>query len=265
MKIWVEQFFKQHKGLAIAALVLVISMVIFLISKIFLSLDFLTIGLFCGFLLFSSGIIIFWLGSKSKKDESFRKKTESYLPARSYQQLLDETTCSFQELKKYRRWAYGCLLVGWIVFWVGRWSGYSPYNHPIFAIPVFVLAFLAAIRFLEKERELDVGIATCVFEGIEMECKRPELKSDYFHSLAKNYEGSRIWLFAFIRVSPLMLIIIYFLNVGLLPLLASHFLIPGWGINCGAGIILGAAFLFFARIACKPYYWLLERKKARPA
>lgn len=262
MRAQIEQFFKQRKGLAIVILLLSVSMLVFVMPKIFFSLEPRAKGLFCGCFLLSLGIFMFLFDSRRKKDDSPIEKTQSLPISRSYQQLLDEAAHSSQELKKQQRWAYGCLIMGWIVLWIGKWSEHPPYNHPIFAIPVFVLAFLAATRSWEKENELDVNITKCTLAGIEMEKKRPEHKSNYFHDLAKSYEGSGMWQFAFIRVSPALMILASLLNAGPLSLLANHFSIPSWVINCGAGVILGAAFLFFSRIACQPYYWLLEKKKA---
>lgn len=262
MRAQLEQFFKQRKGLAVATLLLSVFILVFVMPKIFFSLELRAKGLFCGCFLLSFGIFMFLFDSRHKKDDSLKEKAEAHPGSRSYQQLLDEAARCSQELKKQRRWVYGCLIMGWIMLWIGRWSEHPPYNHLIFAIPVFVLAFLAATRSWEKENELDVSIVNCTIDGIEIEKKRPGHTSNHFHDLASSYEGRGMWYFAFMRVSPTLLILVSLLNAGPLSFLANHFSIPSWVINCGAGAVLGAAFLFFARMACQPYYWLLERKKA---
>ncbi len=161
-------------------------------------------------------------------------------------------------------WAYGCLMVGWIILLIGRWSDHPPYNHPTFAIPVFVLALLGTTKSIEEENELDASIAKCILEGIEMEKRRPGHKSSYFHDLAASYEGSGMWAFAFIRVSPPMMTIFSLLNAGPLSLLVNYLSLPWWTASCCSGLILGFSFLFLARMACRPYYWLLEKKRQSP-
>jgi hypothetical protein len=262
MRVRLEQFFKQRRGLAWAILLLTIFALVFVIPKIYFSIDANAKKMFWGTLLLSFGIIMFvFFGQKPQKDVPLKEKAGPSSTPRSYQKLIDEVERCFQELKKCQRWAIGCLLMGWIVLWIGRWSEHPPYNHPIIAIPVFALAFLAATKSWEKENELDVSIANCTVDGIEIEKKRSGLKSSYFHDLASSYEGRGMWQFAFVRVSPSLLILASLFNAGPLSLLANYFSIPSWAINCGAGAVLGAAFLFFARMACQPYYWLLERRK----
>lgn len=262
-----EQFFKNRLGLAIAILLLAVLMLVFVVPKIYFSLDEGNKKTYWVTFLLSFGIIMLvFFGRKSKKEASPQVKVvEPSSAPRSYQKLLDEVERCSQELKKHRMWAYGCLMVGWIVLLIGRWSEHPPYNHPIIAIPIFVLALLGATRSIEEENELDASIAKCTAEGIEMEKKRPGLKSSYFHDLATSYEGSGMWAFAFIRVSPPMMIIFSLLNNGPLSLIVSHLSLPWWTASCFSGLILGFSFLFLARIACRPYYWLIEKTKTIPA
>lgn len=208
MKARFEQFFKQRMGLAIAILLFAVLTLVFVMPKIYSSLDEGSKKTYWGTFLLSLGIIMFlFFGRKSKKEAPPQAKAvEPSSAPRSYQKLLDEVERCSQELKKHRMWAYGCLMVGWIVLSIGKWSDHPPYNHPIFAIPVFVLALLGATRSIEQENELDVSIANCTAEGIEMERRRPGLKSSHFHDLAASYEGSGMWAFAFIRVSPPMMV-----------------------------------------------------------
>jgi|GEM_PF-3414230 hypothetical protein len=259
-----EQFFKQRMGLAMTILLLIVLMFVFVIPKIYFSLDEGSKKMYWSTFLLSFGIIMFvFFGRKSKKETLPQAKVvEASSAPRSYQKLLDEVERCSEALKKHRMRAYGCLMVGWIVLSIGRWSDHPPYNHPIFAIPVFVLALLGATRSIEEENELDVSIANCTAEGIEMERRRPGLKSSHFHDLAASYEGSGMWAFAFIRVSPPMMIIFSLLNAGPLSLFVNHFSFPWWTASCFSGLILGASFLFLARMACRPYQWLLEKKKA---
>ncbi len=74
-----------------------------------------------------------------------------------------------------------------------------------------------------------------------------------------------MWQFALIRVSPPLMIIFSLFNSGVLFLLSDYLSIPNWIVQCGAGAVLGLAFLFLARMACRPYYWLLEKMKTKPA
>ncbi len=267
MRVRFEQFFKQRMGLAIAILFFAVLTLVFVMPKIYSSLDESSKKTYWGTFLLSFGIIMFvFFGRKFKKEAPPKEKVVELSSApRSYQKLLDEVGRCLKEVKKHRRWAYCCLMIGWIVLLIGRWSGHPPYNHPIFAIPVFVLALLGATRSLEEENELDVGIAKCTVEGIEIEKKRLGLKSSYFQDLANSYEGWGMWQFAFIRVSPPLMIIFSLLNAGSLSLLANHLSLPSWTVSCFSGLILGASFLFLGRIACRPYHWLLEKKKTIPA
>lgn len=258
-----EQFFKQRTSLVVAIFFFVMLALVFVIPKIYHLLDGSGKKTYWSTFLLSFGIIMFiFFGRKQKKDAaSDEKSVEMSSAPRSYQKLLDETERCSKELKKHRMWAYGCLVVGWIILLVGRWSDHPPYNLPIFAIPVFALAFLGATRSLAEENELDVNIATCIAEGIEMEKKRPELKSSHFHDLANSYEGWGMWQFAFIRVSPALMIIFSLLNTSPLSILANHLSLPEWAVSCFSGLTLVATFLLLARLACGPYYRLLEKMK----
>ncbi len=262
-----EQFFKHRLGLAVAILLFAVLTLVFVMPKIYFSLDESSKKTYWGTFLLGFGIIMFvFFGRKSKKETPTQAKVvEQSSAPRSYQKLLDEVERCAKELKKHRMWAYGCLMVGWIVLLVGRWSEHPPYNHSIFAIPVFVLALLGATKSIEEENELDVSIAKCIAEGIEMEKRRPGLKSSYFQDAANGYEGWGMWAFAFIRVSPPLMIIFSLLNAGPLSLLVNHLALPWWTASCFSGLILGVSFLSLGRIACRPYHWLLEKKKTIPA
>jgi len=260
-----EEFFKRHIRLTITFLFLGVFILVFVMPKAYFGLDSNAKKIFFGIFLASFGIIMFiFFGRKSRENESTKKKIKSTPSQRSYQNFVDEIELCQMELKRHRMWAYGCLIVGWIALWMGRMSGHPPYNHPIFAIPIFGLAFLVATRSWEKENELDVTIAKCTLEGVEIEKKRPGLHSSYFSELLNSYKGWGMWQFAFIRVSPSLMIIFSVFNSGALSFLANHLSIPTWIANSVSGIILGSVFLFFARIACRPYYWMLGEMKALP-
>ncbi len=79
--------------------------------------------------------------------------------------------------------------MGWLVLWIGKWSGHPHYSHYVFAIPVFALAFLAATRSWEKIHDLDVDVAKYTLEGIAQEKKRSNLNSDRFRAFASSYDG----------------------------------------------------------------------------
>ncbi len=253
-------FYRRHRGLAIAILLAILAFAL-VMTKLFFSLDSSGKGRFCGFLFLGFGVFLSVTGWK-KQDASSKEKAESRPTSRSYQQLLDEVDRCFQELKDQQRWAFAYLIMGWLILSTGKWSGHPPYNHPLFAIPVFGIVFLAASRSWEKENELDVTIAKCTIEGIVLEKKRSGLKSSYFHDLANRYEGSGMWQFAFIRVSPFLMIIYSLLNGGPLSFLADYLCAPSWVMHCGSGVVLGLSWLFFERMACQPYHWLLEKKNA---
>lgn len=267
MRAQFEHFFKRRMGLAIAILLFAVFTLVFVIPKTFFSLEPDAKKLFWGTFLLTFGIIMFvFFGRKSKEDTSPNEKVAELSSApRTYQKLLDEVEHCSKELKKHRNWAYCCVMIGWIVLFIGRWSDHPPYNHPIFAIPVFVLALLGATKSIEEENELDVSIAKCIVEGIEMEKRRPGLKSSYFQDTANGYEGWGMWAFAFIRISPPLMIIFSLLNAGPLSLIVNHLSLPWWTVSCFSGLILGASFLFLARIACRPYHRLLEKMKTIPA
>ncbi len=183
-----ERFFRRRRGLAIAVLIFAISALVFVVPKMYFSLDQSSKKMYWGSFLFSLGIFGFiFFGPKSKKEASPQEKiVASSSSSKSYQMLLDEIERCLGKLKQYRTWAYCYLIMGWIILWIGRWTDHPPYNHPIFPVPVFLVALLGATRSLEEENELDVTIAKLAVEGIGMERKRPELKSSYFHDLGKS-------------------------------------------------------------------------------
>jgi len=262
MRARLEHFFKRNMGLAIVILLFAVFTLVFVIPKIFLSFEPSEKKNFFGSFLLSFGIIMFVIfGPKFKNVSSSKEKITPSRTNRSYQQLLDEAKRCFRELKKQQMWAYGCLYMGWIILLVGRLSEHPPYNHSIFAIPVFGLAFLAATKSWEKENELDMSIAECAIEGLEAEKNRQGLNSSLFHHLANSYEGYGMWKFAIMRAAPFLMILFSLFYVGLLSPLAAHLSVPREVLSIGSGVILGIAFLFYARMACRPYYWLLEKRK----
>lgn len=266
MKARLEEFVKQRKGLAVAILLFLIFVLVFMIPKIYFSLESSSRKMFWGTFLVSFGVIMFvFFGRRSKKNNPPKTIEKRSSSPKSYQQLLDEEGLCRKELKQHQMWAYGCLLVGWIALLIGKLVDQSPYNHPIFAIPVFGLTFLAATRSWEKEHELDTNIAECILEGVKLEKKHPGLNSSYFSDLLGSYEGRGMWQFAFIRVSPILMIIFSIFNSGALSFLANHLSVSMWISNSVAGVVLGSAFLFFARIACRPYHWMLEKIKGAHA
>jgi hypothetical protein len=265
MRMKFGNFFKQRRGLALAILALCAFFLTFVIPRIFFSLDASEKKMF--WITFVFGVVIIvslLLTSQRRKDAPLNKEK---LP-RDYQELQAEMARCSYELKKHRRWAYGCLIVSWLVLWVGRWSGHPLYSHPIFAIPVFSLAFLAATKSWEKDNKLDVNIAECILEGIKLEKKRG-IKAAYFQDLADSYEGWSMWGFAFVRISPSMMILFSLFNAGPLTLLADYLtkffsssFTPSLIVYSAAGAILAMAGLFHAKIACQPYRWLLWKLKA---
>lgn len=262
MKERFEQFFKRHAILAIFSFFFIILALVFLMPKIYSSFDETSKKIYWGTLFFSFGIsVLIFFGQKSKKKEIPVKDKVISSTTRSYQQLLDEIERCSKKLRERLLWAYSYLVMGWIALLLGKWSEQPPYNHPIFAIPVFILALLGATRSLEEENELDTSIVNCTVEGLEMEIKRPELESTYFHDLRKSYEGSGMWQLAFIRISPFLMIIFSLLNSGLLAFFADYFSIPEWLANGSSGVVLGSVCLFFTKMICRPYYWLLEKTK----
>ena len=262
MRAQLEHFFKRHMGLAITILFFAVFTLVFVIPKIFFSLEPAAKKMFFGTFLLSFEIIMFiFLGPKYKNESASKEKISPSRANRSYQELLAEPKLCSQKLKKQQMWAYGCLFMGWIILWVGRLSELPPYNHSIFAIPVFGLAFLAATKSWEKEDELDMSLAKCTIEGLKAEKNRQGLKSSFFTDLANSYEGSGMWQFAIMRASPFLMILFSLFYVGLLSPLAAHLSVPREVLSIGSGVILGIAFLFYARMACRPYYWLLEKRK----
>ncbi len=265
MRAQFERFVKQNRGLAIAILIFAAWTLVFLVPKMYSSFESSDRTRFWGTFILTFGVIMFlYFGPKLKKEALPKEKAVSPSTPRSYQQHKDEIERCLEELNKQRLWAYGCLIVAWIVILVGRWSEHPHYSHPIFALPVFILAFLAATKSWERENELDVTIAKSVVEGIALEKKPTGPKSTYFQDIANSYEGGGMWQFAFVRGVPTTIINVSFINAGLLPLLATHFSISSWMLNCIAGVILGTAFLFYARMACQPYYWMLEKRNMVP-
>jgi hypothetical protein len=266
MRAQLEQFFKQHRGLAFVILALLIFLLIFIVPKIFFSLGSADRNMFWRYFIISFGACMLIFFSRQKKTSSPTVTTE--LPAsRAYQQLRDEVTRCSYELRKHQAWDFACLIMGWIVIWIGRWSEYPLCSHPIFPLSVLTIAFLAATNSWVKKNELDASIAKCALEGIVLEKKRSGLRSSYFQDLANSYEGWGMWGFAFIRTAPSLMILFSLFNTGPLFLFADHLsqFVPHWIIHSGLGVVLVLAGLFFAKIVCKPYRWLLWKLKAATA
>lgn len=257
----VQQFFKKQMRLALAVILLSIFTLVFVISKIYTSLGPDGKNAFWGSFTLGLAAFLFLFSARLKKDALPQKKAESPPTSRAYQQLLDEVTRCSHELKKLRKWTIGCLLMGWIALLIGKWIGHPPYNHPTFAIPVFGIAFLAATKSWEQEHELDASTVKCILEGIALE--KRQVRSRYFHDLASRYEGWGMLEFAFMRISPSIMILFSLFNTGPLYLLAdclSEF-VPNWVVYSGSGAVLAMAGLFLGRIACKHYQWLLWKLK----
>jgi hypothetical protein len=73
-----EQFFKQRIGLAIAVLLFAILMLVFVMPKIYFSLDENSKNAYWGAFLFSFGILVLiFFGQKSKKDTKHLDKSRS--------------------------------------------------------------------------------------------------------------------------------------------------------------------------------------------
>lgn len=262
MKERLESFVKNNKGQAIAVVLILSFALIFIVPKVYVFLDQGGRKIFWGTFLLSFGVIMFMLSPKKKEKVVPKAQVKVTPSSLSYQQLLDKAGDCLWELKKQMIWAYGCLIVGWLAVWVGRWSGHPHYSHYIFAIPVFTLTFLAATRSWEKAHNLDMDVAKYTIEGVVQEKKQPNLKSDRFRAFAGSYDGSGMWKFAFIRVSPLLMIVFSFLNAGIFPLLVHQFGISRMMVNGIFGFTIAGLFLFFARVTCRPYHWMLDKMKA---
>lgn len=261
MKERLEVFVKNNRGQAIAVVLILAFGLIFIMPKAFFFLDQSGKKMFWAILLISFGIIMF-LVSPKKKEEAVPKAQAKVTPSSlSNQQLLDKIGLCLWELRKQQIWAYGCLVMGWLVLWVGKWSGHPHYSHYIFAIPVFAITFLAATRSWEKVHDLDVDVAKYTLEGIAQEKNQSNLKPDRFRAFASSYAGIGMWKFAFVRVSPALMIIFSLLNAGVLPLLVHHFGLSRIMVNGIFGFVITSLFIFFSKIACRPYYWMLTNSK----
>ena len=262
-----DPFFKNRIGLVIATLVLLLLFFILVVPKIYLSFDIANKKSFWVMCLLSFGITMLILfRSKNKKDTSpVTKVAEIPLTQKSYQNLLDEMARCQKELKKNRTWIYGCLLMGWLALSLGTWVKQPPYNHPLFALPIFAITMLCVTKSLEGESKLDVRVAECIVEGMEFEKKQPELKSSYFYDAGKCYQGNGMRLFALTRLSPFMLIVFSLLNAGPIAIFADYFSISRLLATCGFGVVLGLVYAFLARMTCRPYFWMLGKMKNKSA
>lgn len=262
MKEQLESFVKNNKGTAIAVILILFFCLTFIVPKVYVFLDQGGRKTFWGTFLLSFGVMIFILSPKKKEKVAPKVQAKETPSSLSYQQLLDKVNDCLWELKKQMIWAYGYLILGWLAVWVGRWSGSPHYSHYIFAIPIFIFTFLATIRPWEKIHDLDMDVAKYTIEGVVQEKKQLNLKSDRFRAFAGSYEGSGMWKFALIRVSPILMIVFSFLNAGIYPLLVHQLGISKMMVNVIFGFIIAGLFFSFARFACRPYYLMLDKIKA---
>jgi len=97
-------------------------------------------------------------------------------------------------------------------------------------------------------------------EFLERKSSNPQ--SDRFRAFASSYDGMGMWKFAFVRVSPALMIIFSLLNAGILPLLVHHFGLSRMLVNGIFGFVIASLFIFFSKITCRPYFWMLDKMKA---
>lgn len=262
MKEQLEALAKNRRGLAITIVLLATFGLVFVVPKVFASLEPGGRKIFWLSFAVSFGAMMALLFPKKKEVAPPKKQKKPVSSSLSYQQLLDKVGLCLWELKKQQIWAYTCLGMGWLLLWIGKWSGHPHYSHPIFAVPVFIFAFLGATQSWEKVRKLDADVAKFTLEGIAQEKKKSSLKSNRFRAFASSYEGIGMWKFAFVRVSPSLMIIFSLFNAGPLSFLINHYSLPAWASHAVTGLALGALFFAFARSACRPYYWMLSKMKA---
>ena len=263
-----KNFFRTRKGLALAILTLFFVALVFLMPIVFLGQDTLGKMVFIFTFILGFGLFSGWYFSPKRK-KVVSTSGENSAISQNYQALQGEITICLHELREHLLWwGYGPLILAWAVLWIGKGSQHPLYSHAIFAIPVFVLAFLAATKFIERDHALDVRIAESIFEGIKLEAKLG-MKSQYFRDLANSYAGWNMWIFAVIRVSPLLMILFSLFNTGVLSLLVEYLtqffeseVFSSLIVQSSAGVILAMLGLFFGNIACKPYRKLLHRLEA---
>lgn len=262
MKEQLESLAKNRKGLAIGIVLLLTFGLVFVVPKVFVSLEPGGKKMFWVSFAVSFGIMMLLLFPKKKEEASSKKKEKPVSSSLSHQQLLDKVGVCLRELKKQHIWAYTCLGLGWLVVFVGKWSGHPHYSHYVFSIPVFAFAFLGATSSWEKVHDLDVDIAKYTLDGIALEKKKANQKSDWFRAFAGGYDGAGMWKFAFVRVSPYLMMVFSLLNAGILPLLVRHFGLPQMMVHTIIGFVIASLFIFFSKITCRPYYWMLHKMKA---
>ncbi|NNM43052.1 MAG: hypothetical protein HKM07_01750 [Chlamydiae bacterium] len=183
---------------------------------------------------------------------------EKNVESKTYQQILDEMGEYLWTLKKYKFWTIGCLVIAWVIVFIGRWFDIGSHNPAAFTSVVFLFALLIGTKDLEKESEADTNVVRCVLQGLKFE-KRLNSKSNYLQSFAKQYEGFGMFLFMFVRISPTLMIVFSLFNAGL-----AHFLVAYLSPQVmygGMGIGLGLIGLFLGNVACGPYRQLLEKVK----
>ena len=83
---------------------------------------------FIGGFLLSTGILLTLFGDilqklilkKPSSSMELEAVKNSNISSVSYQELFDENQKCLDKLKTYKRWTIGCLLVGWLVVWIGK-------------------------------------------------------------------------------------------------------------------------------------------------
>lgn len=179
--------------------------------------------------------------------------------SQAYQELLDEFTSCSLKLKRYQRWTVCWFFMGWSILILGYWSRLALYSHPMFAIPVFILALLAALQNFGKCMILDKCQVTHTIEGIAWE-KSNSLKEPFFHNFATKRVGWSLFSYSFTRVAPVLLIIFSALNAGPLPFIVSS-LFSGWVFLILAEILVGLAGVFLVRMISRLYFPLKDEVK----
>ncbi|NGX46652.1 MAG: hypothetical protein K1000chlam3_00012 [Chlamydiae bacterium] len=194
--------------------------------------------------------------AKEKSTDNIHSKKEPLKTSKSYQDLLTKYTQCSQQIKKCQYWSLGCLFIGWIIIWINKSLEAPLYDPQFFSIAVFAFALLVAMKDLEKESVLDHQIVNCIIEGskIEQECK---LKESLLTNSKSTFQGLGIYSFAFVRISPRLMIIFSALNTGTATLLARHEL--GLFQPVLFGIVLGIFAVFFGNLACTPYRKLNQK------
>ena len=201
-------------------------------------------------------IILSWFAIKrflSKKDDSSLVakpiKLDKKTPSVSYQELFNETQAHLQQLKKYKIWAIGCLIFGWVIIFSIKLLDLPLSQNPFFPCSLFFLLLLISIKDFEKELALDKKIIENALKGLKLES---DLKNSiFFRETTKSSEGAQLFGFIFVRVSPTLMILFSALNTGLGSVLEEH--MPWIVVKMIFGIIIGVGALFLGRFIYFPY------------